>query len=135
MSKIKIGSIFGRNIYIGNPSQLKDGEYYIQTSGKIPTGLYIKSTNDLIPVCNCNKEEKELNLENIELFKDFHGDKVVITPKEGYDAIGSVTVKKPKLEEKDTVTITKNGITEIKVGRGYDGLDDVTVIVNVENNE
>ena len=135
MSKIKIGTIFGRNIYIGNPFQLKDGEYYIQTSGKIPTGLYVKSRNGLIPVCNCNKEEKEPNLENIELFKNFHGDEIVITPKVGYDAIGSVTVKKPKLEEKDTITITKNGITEIKVDRGYDGLDDVTVIVNIENND
>lgn len=135
MSKFKVGTVFNKNIYIGNPSNLRDGEYFIQTKDKKPIGLYIKSGDSLIPICNCCKEEKQLNLENIKLFKQLHGDQVVIVPKEGYDAIGSVTVNKPKLEEKDTVTITKNGITEIKVGRGYDGLDDVTVIVNVENNE
>lgn len=68
----------------------------------------------------------------MKIFNQYHGDKTVIVPKEGYDAIGSIVVKKPKLEEKDTIKITKNGITEIKVGKGYDGLDDVTVIVNVE---
>lgn len=31
--------------------------------------------------------------------------------------------------------IKKDGITEIKVGKGYDGMSDITVIVNIENNE
>lgn len=32
----------------------------------------------------------------------------------------------------NTIKVTKNGITKIKVGKGYDKLEDVTTIVNVE---
>lgn len=98
----------------------------------VPVGLFVKKGGKLISVCNCSKEEKELNLQEINILTTYHGKKEELTPSEGYDGISKVTYKKPKLEEKDTITITKNGITEIKVGKGYDGLDDVTIIVNVE---
>lgn len=132
MNKIKIGAVNGKIIYAGNPSTLKDGEYYIQVVANKPTGLFVKKGGKLVSVCNCNKEEKELNLQEINILTTYHGKKEELVPSEGYDGISKVTYKKPKLEERDTVTITKNGITEIKVGKGYDGLDDVTIIVNVE---
>lgn len=97
-----------------------------------PTGLFVKKGGKLVPVCNCKQEDKKLNLQEINILTTYHGKKEEIIPSEGYDGISKVTYKKPKLEEKDTVTITKNGIAEIKVGKGYDGLDDVTIIVNVE---
>lgn len=132
MNKIKIGVVNGKVIYTGNPSALKDGEYYIQITANSPTGLFIKKNGKLVPVCSCNKEEKELNLQEINILTTYHGKKEELVPSEGYDGISKVTYKKPKLEEKDSIKIIKNGITEIKVGKGYDGLDDITIIVNVE---
>lgn len=132
MNKIKIGAVNGKVIYTGNPQALRDGEYYIQMRENTPVGLFIKKGGKLIPVCSCNKEEKELNLQEINILTTYHGKKEELVSSEGYDGISKVTYKKPKLEEKDTITITKNGITEIKVGKGYDGLDDITIIVNVE---
>ena len=32
----------------------------------------------------------------------------------------------------NTIKVTKNYITEIKVGKGYDKLEDVTTVVNME---
>lgn len=132
MNKIKIGAVNGKIIYSGNPSQLKDGEYYIKVTGNIPSGLFVKKGGKLVPVCSCSKDEKELNMQEINILTSYHGKKEELVPSEGYDGISKVTYKKPKLEEKDTVTITKNGVTEIKVGKGYDGLDNITIIVNVE---
>lgn len=133
MNKTKIGAINGKIIYTGNPQALRDGEYYIQLIANNPTGLFVKKGGKLIPVCDCKKEEsKEQNLQEINILTTYHGKKEELVPSEGYDGISKVTYKKPKLEEKDTITITKNGITEIKVGKGYDGLDDITIIVNVE---
>lgn len=133
MNKIKIGAVNGKIIYTGNPQALRDGEYYIQVVASNPTGLFIKKGGKLIPVCNCTKEEpKELNLQEVNILTTYHGKKEELTPSEGYDGIAKVTYKKPKLEEKDSIKITKNGITEVKVGKGYDGLYDVTIIVNVE---
>lgn len=71
-------------------------------------------------------------MQEINVLTSYHGKKEELVPSEGYDGISKVTYRKPKLEEKDTVTITKNGVTEIKIGKGYDGLDDITIIVNVE---
>ena len=137
MAKIKIGTINGRNIYTGNPAEIKDGEYFISTNGNIPSGFYVKSGKDLKPVCNCKQTEQakpsEQNLQTVEILANYHGKKETITPEDGYDGIGKVVYKKPRLEEKDTIKITKNGITEVKVGKNYDGLDDITIIVNVEN--
>lgn len=132
MNKIKIGAVNGKVIYTGNPSMLKDGEYYIKVTEGNPMGLFIKKGGKMIPVCNYNKEENELNLQEINILTTYHGKKEELVPSEGYDGIAKVTYRKPKLEEKDSIKITKNGITEIKVGKGYDGLDDVTIIVNVE---
>lgn len=132
MNKIKIGAVNGKVIYTGNPQALRDGEYYIQMRENTPAGLFIKKGGKLIPVCSCNKEEKELNLQEINILTTYHGKKEELVPSEGYDGISKVTYKKPKLEEKDSIKIIKNGITEIKVGKGYDGLDDITIIVNVE---
>ena len=132
MSKIKIGAVNGKIIYTGDPKVLKDGEYYIKVTEGNPVGLFVKKGGKMIPVCNCDKEEKELNLQEINILTTYHGKKEELTPSEGYDGIAKVTYRKPKLEEKDTVTITKNGITEVKISKGYDGLDDVTIIVNVE---
>lgn len=136
MNKIKIGAINGKNIYSGNPNSLRDGEYYIQTTSNYIVGLFIKKAGKLIPVCShCKEKQNEPNLQEISILTTYHGKEEELTPSEGYDGIGKVIYRKPKLEEKDTITITKNGVTEIEVGRGYDGLDDITVIVNVENNE
>lgn len=135
MAKIKVGTIFGRNIYIGNNSTLKDGELFISTSGKIPTGLYIKSGGLLKQLCNCNKEEKEPNLCEASIMTTYHGKTEEVVPLEGYDGLSKVYYKKPRLENKDSIVITKNGVVEIKAGRNYDGLNDIIVIVNVENNE
>lgn len=33
MAKIKIGTIFGKNIFSGNPSDIRNGEYFIKTAG------------------------------------------------------------------------------------------------------
>ena len=138
MNKIKIGTIYGKNIYIGNPIQLKNGEYYISTEGRNLSGLFVKMNCELVPVCKCNKTENvvsEPNLQDVSILGNLHGKQEKIQPAEGYDGIGTITYRKPKIEEKDTVMIKKDGITEIKVGKGYDGMSDVTVIVNIENNE
>lgn len=74
----------------------------------------------------------EPNLQEVSILTSCHGKKEELVPSEGYDGIGKVTYHKPKLEEKDTIKITKNGITEVKIGKNYDGLDDITIIVNVE---
>ena len=132
MNKIKIGAVNGKIIYSGNPSQLKDGEYYIKVTGNNPSGLSVKKGGKLVSVCSCGKDQKELNLQEINILTSYHGKKEELIPSEGYDGISKVTYRKPKLEEKDTVTITKNGVTEIKIGKGYDGLDDITIIVNVQ---
>ena len=135
MNKIKIGTIYGKNIYTGNPSMLGEGEYYIDVVDNKPAGLFIKRNGNLVSLCSCDQTEKEFNLQEVSILSNYHGKKETVTPAEGYNGIASVTYRKPKLEEKDSVVITKNGVTEIKIGKGYDGLDDVTVIVNVENNE
>lgn len=132
MNKIKIGAVNGKIIYTGNPNVLKDGEYYIKVTGGNPVGLFIKKGGKMIPVCNCNKEEKELNLQEINILTTYHGKKEELIPSEGYDGIGKVKYRKPKLEEKGTINITKNGVTEIKVSDGYDGMDDMVIIVNVQ---
>lgn len=132
MNKIKIGAVNGKIIYSGNPSQLKDGEYYIKVTGNNPSGLFVKKGGKLIPVCSCNNEDNELNLQEVNILTSYHGKKEDMTPSDGYDGISKITYRRPKLEEKDAITITKNGITEIKIGKGYDGLDDITIIVNVE---
>ena len=132
MNKIKIGAVSGKIIYTGNPKALSDGEYYIQMRENAPVGLFVKKGGKLVPVCSCNNEQKELNLQEINILTTYHGKKEELVPSEGYDGIAKVTYRKPKLEEKDSIKITKNGITEIKVGKGYDGLDDITIIVNVE---
>lgn len=134
MAKIKIGTINGKVIYTGDASMLRDGEYYISILGNAITGLFIKHNGKLEPICNCNKEEKNVNLQEINILSSYHGDKEVITPSEEYDYISKVTYKNPKLEKKDTVQITRNGVTKIKAGKGFDGLEDITVIVNVKNN-
>lgn len=130
MANTKIGTINGRNIYTGNPIGLREGDYYISTDGNNPTGLYVKKGNEIIPICNC--EPKEPVLQDIQIMDSYHGRKQTVNPGNGYDGIGKVSYRKAKLEEKDTVKITENGIYEVKVGEGYDGLDDVTIIVNVE---
>ena len=55
MAKIKIGQINGRNIFIGNPAEVRNGEYFISMNGNIPSGLYVKQGNNLAPVCECKQ--------------------------------------------------------------------------------
>lgn len=127
MNKIKIGAVGGKVFYTGNPQMLRDGEYYVAMEGNVPSGLFVKKGMDLVPVC----QEKEVKLEEVTILNNYHGKASVVEPGKGYDGIGKVMYKTPKIEEKDTVKITKNGVTEIKVGKNYDAMGDVTVIVSV----
>ena len=132
MSKFNVGKLFGKKIYIGDPKQLRNGEYMIKLEGKKPVGFFIKQNGNMVSIFDANS----LNLENVNILSTNHGDSVTVNPSDGYDAIGKVTYKKAALEEKDAIMITENNsTTEIKVGANYDGLDDITIIVNVENNE
>jgi hypothetical protein len=100
--------------------------------------LFVKLNGVLVPVCKCDKVENisnEPNLQDVSILGNLHGKQEKIMPEEGYDGIKTITYRKPKIEEKDTIMIKKDGITEIKVGKGYDGMSDITVIVNIENNE
>lgn len=136
MSQINVGKLFGKNIFIGNPKNVKNGEYVICLDGKKPVSFNIKIQGELIPILTKTDAIDALDFENLTILNTYHGDEVEITPSTGYDAIQKVTYNKPKLEEKGTINITENNsTTEVKIGNNFDGLDELTIVVNIPEPE
>ena len=130
LKKKKIGELNGKGIFIGNPNRLKRGEYFIQLLGNLPVGLYQRTISGFIPIYN----QDSLNLQT-KADGTYHGDPVTVTADDGYDGLSSFTYNTPLLEKKNTITITKQGDTKIEISKGYDGLDEFTVVVDLPGEE
>lgn len=100
MKKRKIGTLFGKNVYIGPaPSGLKNGEFMVLTSKNTIQGLVVMTKSGAVSVVNDDTKKAAVSLKIM-----------------------------------DTVLINQDGTYEITKG-DYDGIDDLTIIVNEVDGE